>query len=211
MKTENDTKKNRWLSLFSNPELLEKVEKEYHALFDMYSQGHRVYHNFNHITACIKHLDAVRDKLESPLAVELAIWFHDCIYNIFSRQNEEKSARYAVERLTALQEEENIIVRVNGLIMTTIHPAAPESHDERYMADIDIAVLGSSPEKYKAYEKAIRYEYKWIPGFVYQKQRSLLLQSFLKQERIYMTDYFFDTFEATARENITAAIKTLKS
>jgi len=211
LKTEINIYKTRWLDLFSNPDLSEKAENEYHALLNMYSQGHRVYHNFDHITACIKHLDTVKDKLESPLAVELAIWFHDCIYNIFSRQNEEKSARYAVDRLAALQVEEEIIVQVNKLIMTTMHPAAPESHDERFMADIDIAVLGSSADAYKAYETAIRYEYKWIPGFVYRKQRSLLLQSFLKQERIYMTDYFFNKFEATARENIAAAIEKLKA
>jgi len=211
MKTINDTYKNRWLTLFGNPELSEKAKKEYHALCAMYSQGHRVYHNFDHIIACLKHLDTVKDKLESPRAVELAVWFHDCIYNIFCSKNEEKSAQYAVESLAALQAEEEIIVQVNGLIMTTMHPATPESPDEQYMADMDIAVLGSSQEKYKDYEKAIRYEYKWIPGFIYRKQRSLLLQSFLKQKRIYMTDYFFEKFETAARENIAGAIGKLKS
>lgn len=206
---ENDPFRERWLTLFEGCGCDTYSDRFYLELRKMYSQKHRAYHNFEHIASCLKHFDEIRDHLESPLTVELAIWFHDAIYKIFSSKNEKKSAVYSKFVLGTAGFKPETTDRVYQLIMTTIHPGNPETIDDCYMTDIDISILGSPPEAYRDYENKIRKEYRRIPGFIYYPKRKALLESFLAHDRIYHTDYFCEKYEKKARENITLAIRDL--
>jgi len=75
----------------------EAAAQWYDRLLELYSEPHRHYHNAQHITDCLKEFDSVRDAAQEPLAVELAIWFHDAIYNPRAGDNEERSAELAAQ------------------------------------------------------------------------------------------------------------------
>ena len=49
-------------------------------LLDGYREPRRYYHTFDHIRHCLAMLDQCRALLRHPDAVELAVWFHDVIF-----------------------------------------------------------------------------------------------------------------------------------
>eukprot|EP00658_Telonema_sp_P-2_P071093 TRINITY_DN60412_c0_g1_i2.p1 TRINITY_DN60412_c0_g1~~TRINITY_DN60412_c0_g1_i2.p1 ORF type:complete len:151 (-),score=40.29 TRINITY_DN60412_c0_g1_i2:88-540(-) len=56
-------------------------EKWFGVLESGYSEPERRYHTLRHLTEMFWHYDCVRDQLESPELVALAIWFHDLVYH----------------------------------------------------------------------------------------------------------------------------------
>ena len=79
------------------------------------------------------------------------------------------------------------------------------------MSDIDLAILGQSPDLFGAYDRGIREEYSWVPEDDYRKGRIAVLQSFLERKSIYSTDYFRSEYEEKARKNLCRAILRLQS
>ena len=49
-------------------------------------------HTLQHISECLSHFEQVQDLLEDARAVELALWFHDAVYNPKASDNEACSA-----------------------------------------------------------------------------------------------------------------------
>jgi len=196
----------RWVTSFGNNVLAAEVFQE---LRQRYAEKHRAYHTLDHITACLGHFDSIREALESPRAVEIALWFHDAIYNPRSATNEAESADLAARELMRLGEEAPLIDSVRRLIAITKHPSEPDNQDEAYFLDIDLAILGANQIAYDIYEKNIRREYKWVPRFIYCRERSKVLRMFLDQVQIYRTEHFQILFELHARENIKRALINL--
>ena len=95
----NDSHQARWMALLPELPSDDIGLAVYKDLRDRYSEGHRYYHNFDHVTNCLGHLDGVRGELDSPLELELALWFHDAIYKPISQNNEEESANLARQQL----------------------------------------------------------------------------------------------------------------
>lgn len=197
----------RWQQLFAPYCDAQKSQQHYFALFNAYAQGHRVYHNFQHIIASLEHFDQVRGQLTDPLAVELALWFHDVIYQPTSSHNEENSADYAVNCLRQLNVPVAMQTRVRELILLTRHPAEPQNNDEALLLDIDLAILGAQRSLYAAYESWIRKEYRFIPGFLFRPARRKLLKQLLAG-RIYHSAHFASR-EASARDNLHWALQSL--
>jgi predicted metal-dependent HD superfamily phosphohydrolase len=44
----------------------------------------RRYHTLQHLRECLGHLEAVLDQVPDPAAIELALWFHDAVYELVS-------------------------------------------------------------------------------------------------------------------------------
>ncbi len=78
------------------------VARVYTDLVSRYADPQRAYHTLDHITDCLRHFDAVRHLAAWPAAVELAIWFHDAIYDPQRGDNETRSAELAEVTLRAL-------------------------------------------------------------------------------------------------------------
>ncbi|WP_417503038.1 N-methyl-D-aspartate receptor NMDAR2C subunit [Marinobacter sp.] len=195
----------RWLALF--PEAPKDLAANaYKRLRAHYAEPHRAYHNFQHIDACLRHLDSVRDQLTSFHVIEMAIWYHDVIYDTHKNDNEAQSANYAFETLAKLNISEENRNLVHKLIMATKHPSIPDSLEERYLLDIDLSILGTSSEIFDVYEKQIREEYQWVPEIIYKEGRSKVLQAFLDQPAIYHTEIFFRERETLARRNLERVI-----
>ena len=70
-----------------------------------YAHPSRHYHTASHIHSLLSLLDAHRERFADPEAVEVAIWYHDVVYDSESKVsggNEMLSARFCVERLIGL-------------------------------------------------------------------------------------------------------------
>ena len=180
----------RWLSLMSRLEVKPNQET-YQALVSAYSEKHRHYHNITHIDAVLKHLDSVSSLVSDPVAVEIALWFHDAIYKTRSSTNELDSANWAVSFLKANGCDSAVSERVYALIMATLHTSNTSTNDESLIVDIDLSILGCPEPVYDRFERDVRKEYKWVPWFLYKKKRRVILEGLLGRERVYMTDFLF--------------------
>jgi predicted metal-dependent HD superfamily phosphohydrolase len=200
--------KDRWEALMSALKFKASFDC-YDALYAAYSEKHRFYHTVKHIEAMLRHYDTVKDLTERPAELELAIWFHDAIYKAFSKNNELHSADWAKEFSLSNSYDPDSAERVHSLIMATMHNVEVQDNDQKLIVDIDLTILGSSPEVYDEFERNVRKEYKMVPSFIYRKKRKELLKSFLNNVSIYSLDYFKDKYENVARHNINRAIEML--
>ena len=197
----------RWNKLFINAkETL--LTKEFLSLEGRYKESHRFYHTLEHVVACLRHLDSLSDCEEWRL-VEMAVWFHDVVYDPLKSDNEEKSALFAQRALTRLGVDTESVDRVMALIILTKHPSHPQSLGEKYLLDIDLSILGADSALYEKYEAWIRKEYRFVPGILYKKGRRKVLNSFLEQPSIYSTENFRDRYERVARVNLEKALSSL--
>jgi predicted metal-dependent HD superfamily phosphohydrolase len=132
-----------------------------------YSEPHRHYHTGEHIADCLGQLDIAGDLPTVPEEVELALWFHDAIYRPTSSKNELRSAKWAQRFLGSVGADETKSRRVFDHIVATQHGAVSLSDDTAVVVDIDLSILGRETSEYDVYERAIREEYKWVPGPIY--------------------------------------------
>lgn len=192
-----------------------QIQQSWSRLLPHYRESHRYYHDLQHIDACFTWFDQVQATLDNPLAVALAIWFHDIIYDVRRSDNEEKSAQYAVTALTNFVVSTTLVQQVYELVLLTRHPSKPShaltglvsQRDQGLFIDIDLTILGQSDAIYTGYEKSIRAEYQHVPLWLYKFGRKRLLKQFLRQSKIYSSDYFTDKFESQARVNIQSVLK----
>jgi len=206
----NDDFLQRWLVLLKPLSASDKDKQEvYNTLRSHYAESHRAYHTFEHIKACLHHLDNVVTNVDNAFYLELALWFHDVIYDPKSTTNERDSALYASDILQALGLSQQASTQVNHLILLTQHPSNPQTFDEQILIDIDLSILGAESSGFAIYEKNIRQEYCWVDEKTYRSERAKVLASFLVQPRIYQTDYFFTASEQRARKNIDQLLETL--
>lgn len=181
----------------------------YDELIKAHAEKHRAYHRLDHIAACLRHLDDVRDQAERPDEIEMALWFHDAVYKPLSATNEEDSADWAEAWLVRRGADASMIARITDHILDTKSHDAPDTIDGQIMLDIDLSILGTPAHIYDEYEQNIRFEYRRVPKFIYRKKRSEVLRIFLSRNRIYATGYFHDKFERQARNNLSRAISSL--
>lgn len=171
-------------------------------LLDAYSEPQRHYHSQQHLAECLDLWGQVKHLAEHPGELALALWFHDAIYEVRGKSNEQQSADWAVRVLRAAQADAGVQQRVERLIMATKHDATPTDSDQQLLVDIDLAILGSSPERFAQYDRQVRAEYSWVPSFIYTMKRKGVLKAFLARPSIYSTSYFKDRCEQQARINL---------
>ena len=198
----------RWQSL-SQRLGLPGDRETYAALVESHAEKHRTYHTLDHISACLSHLDSVRDRTENPDEIEMALWFHDAVYDPFSGSNEEDSAAWATDWLQKCGANKPVIARIADHILATKSHDTPDLLDGQYMLDIDLSILGTARHIYDQFETNIRREYKRVPGFIFRRKRKAILQGFLSRKSIYTTAYFQERLEKQARSNLAQAISQL--
>jgi predicted metal-dependent HD superfamily phosphohydrolase len=174
-----------------------------------YAEPTRNYHTLQHLGECLDLFESVMDLATHPAEIEIALWFHDAIYNTASQDNEAQSAQWARSELSKAGVLPEKIDRIQSLIMSTCHTALPITIDECLLVDIDLAILGSSTERFAEYEQQIRAEYDFVPETIFSQKRQEILQGFVDRSTIYSTKYFQDKLEARARDNIKRSIFSL--
>ncbi len=197
-----------WLELWGHQADHTALKSIHDDLVKMYGEHHRHYHDLRHVSRCLDELTDARSLADHPFEVELALWFHDAVYDPRRSDNEEASARHAQTILSKLIKKEPL-KRVTSLILATRHTDPPRTKDERLTADIDLAILGSPAEEYQKYEDGIRREYGWVPEDRFKAGRAELLARFLARKHIYHTDHFRKKYEKNARANLSISIRKL--
>lgn len=180
------------------------------SMMSRYQEPARYYHNLQHLKECLQHFATYSHLATNADEVELALWFHDAIYDPHAKDNEEQSALLAVSELTKLNLSPDKINRIRDLILITKHTAQPQTADEALIIDIDLAILGASEERYNEYEVQIRQEYAFVEEPVFKSARKAILESFLNRETIYTTEEIRSRLEDQARVNLERAIKALE-
>jgi predicted metal-dependent HD superfamily phosphohydrolase len=179
-----------------------------------YAAPERHYHNLAHIEAMLGLMRSYENALSDPQSVETAIWFHDVIYDTRRHDNEEKSAELAASRLAGLLSPDRIAL-IARMIRATAGHQLPEELDEAQrldcalFLDMDLSILGSTPDIFAAYEEAVRREYGWVPDALWREGRRKVLQGFLDRPAIYMSPQFHASHEAAARANLTRSLERL--
>ncbi len=176
------------------------------AVLAAYAQPQRHYHSRQHLGECLQWFEQVQALARRPHEIELALWFHDAIYEPKAGDNEARSADWAVRALTAAGVAAEAVQRVHGLVMATLHSAVPVDDDERLLVDIDLAILGAGRERFDEYEQQIRREYAFVPGWLFKRKRRAILQGFLQREHLFGSDYFRQRLEQAARDNLRRAV-----
>jgi predicted metal-dependent HD superfamily phosphohydrolase len=180
------------------------------ALLAAYSEKHRHYHTSRHIDHCLREFDSATSLAREPAEVELALWFHDAIYDPHSSKNEERSADWACELLTRHHASAERVSRVRDHILATRHEAAASDADSRLVVDIDLSILGVDETAYAQFEVNVRREYRWVPSLLFRRKRAEILESFLARPQIYTTELFRERYERQARHNLSQAIERLR-
>jgi predicted metal-dependent HD superfamily phosphohydrolase len=181
----------------------------FQSICSYYAEPTRKYHTLQHLGECLDLFESVMYLATHPVEVEMALWFHDAIYNTASQDNEAQSAQWARAELNKAGVLPEKIDRIQSMIMATCHTALPITIDECLLVDIDLAILGSSTERFAEYEQQIHTEYNFVPEPIFNQKRQEILQGFLDRSTIYRTEYFQDKLELLARANIKRSIFSL--
>lgn len=183
--------------------------KLWEAIATLHTSPERKYHNIEHIHDCLEKLDAWPDKPTDDAcdSIELAIWFHDIIYESNRCDNEDSSAAL----LTHFMRGHSLETEAIALIMATEHKEASGMRSEEIICDIDLSILGATKSEYQRYADAIRHEYNWVEPEVYREKRSDVLQNFLNLENIYHTEHARTHWQNQAKINLQNEIDQLNA
>src|SRR4029450_10137197 len=113
------------------------ILQDFESLLARYAEPHRRYHTARHLDECFEKLAALRGLADHPAEGEVALWFHEGIYERRSLANEAKSADLAVSKASAAGVPVDCAERIRRLIMATRHAAIPSGIDEEVLVDVD--------------------------------------------------------------------------
>jgi predicted metal-dependent HD superfamily phosphohydrolase len=178
-------------------------------LADRYAEEHRAYHDAEHVAECLAWLDRVSDLAERPAELEVALFFHDAIYQPLGSDNEARSAEELRQLARKAGMPTESVERIARLIESTATHDA-RSGDAALLSDIDLAILGASPARYMRYEREVRREYAAIDETIYRTGRTRVIRGFLERVEIYRTPRLAARLEAQARDNLGSAIAALE-
>ena len=200
----------KWQQCWIDRSLQSEIDFVFGLITNAYTKPDRRYHNLNHINHVLSTIERFNLELQNPIAVKLAAWFHDFVYDPQASDNEFQSAKLAKELLTEIKISSEIIDRVQQLILATKgHQIDPGDADRSIFLDADLAILGTDPAQYQDYARSIRQEYSWVTDADYKTGRTKVLESFLNRDRLYYTDLLFDELESIARFNMSQEIVEL--
>lgn len=184
-----------------------------------YATPVRAYHNFGHVQEVLHRFAEVTvgPGWTQPSEVYLAVLYHDAVYEAGRKDNEARSAEMAMAQIARWLPERGIdTLRVAELIdLTARHGQFSPgdfgddgfSLDTRHFLDCDMAILGAEAGVFDAYDAGIAEEYRGhVPAFLFRLNRKRFLKGLLARERIYLSDWFHQRYDAPARANLRRAI-----
>lgn len=140
----------------------------------------------------------------------MAIFTHDRYYSI------NDSIKYAINILKE-STSEKIKSSKNQDVLKRLIKATDHNNDlpkptkaEKLISDLDLCVLASNKQEYKAYQDAIRQEYKDVKPINFYRARLEILENFLKKSSIFKLPFFKKNYENIARKNILGEINEIK-
>lgn len=186
------------------------AETVYARLAELYGEPHRHYHTLDHIRHCLSEFDLAAELMEDSDAVELALWFHDAIYQPGATDNERRSAEL-FERWFEGRAEPTFRRRVRDLILITTHREWPRHGDERFIVDIDLSGFGLPWDECERDGRRIRAEHADLSDASYYRGQLRFLRSLQDRPTFFFTEFFRRRYERVACENVRRIIIGLQA
>jgi predicted metal-dependent HD superfamily phosphohydrolase len=197
----DDARRARWCDTFGAHEDSIIV---YNDLSTRMSGEGRHYHTMEHIDEMLTLADEAG--LTSPV-IDAAIWFHDAVYEAGSKHNEALSAELAEQFMPRMGLNATAQTTVTAMILASREHRSKNADIQPFL-DLDMAILGAKPERYKRYAADVRQEFAPMSDWGFKLGRKHFLKGCLRRKQIYLTPWFTERFEAQARENIKAEIES---
>jgi predicted metal-dependent HD superfamily phosphohydrolase len=187
------------------------------ALLASWSEPARRYHDRQHLCDCLFELDALRaadapdvTDLAAAPAVELALWYHDAVYDTQLHDSEERSAQRLVADLGGVGVDALVVAAAARLVRATAHLSRPAgmalAADEALVVDIDLSILGQHRMRFADFEDGIGEEYAAVPKVALRWKRGRFLRGLLASPEIFATPTMRARREAAARANLRALL-----
>ncbi|WP_424108486.1 DUF4031 domain-containing protein [Rothia mucilaginosa] len=192
------------------------------SLLQAWEQPHRAYHHSGHLSQMLTDLDrlyAYRTQGSTPLALVLAAWFHDAVYEGAPGEDEirsEQLANISLEPLVTaglLSGDElqmvSLLVRATAthkLPESADLPAGYEPADIQFFLDADMAILAADSARYRRYLRGVRSEYSHFDDEAFRAGRMTFLRLILDRKRIFLSEEGLQLWEEPARANLRAEL-----
>jgi predicted metal-dependent HD superfamily phosphohydrolase len=200
---------NRWAQTWLNLGVNIAPDDVLVTITSAYTAPGRFYHNLVHVIDCLDKLDRCVVAPERKAEIELALWFHDAVYDTRASASESRSAMLARSVMKEQGVADEVSQRIGDLILATAHKVQPRTEDQRLICDIDLSILGEDAERFRQYDRQIRREYAWVPEEIYRRKRAEVMTGFLRRPRLYHTDEFHEHYDVAARINLRALLDEL--
>ena len=105
-----------------------------------WSEPHRHYHTLQHLDECLSQLARVRSRAERPAEIEIALWFHDAIYDPRREDNEVRSADWAHNAVRNERVRGLASYRIYSLVLATGHTEMSMDPDTQILIVIDLSI-----------------------------------------------------------------------
>ncbi len=176
-------------------------------LLERWSEPHRRYHTLEHLGAVLGRLDQLGG---ATMAVTLAAWYHDVVYDPTRDDNEAASAALALATLPTAGVDRETVSEVARLVkLTATHRPGRADGAGALLCDADVAVLGGTREEYAAYRQAVRAEYRALDEPSWRRGRSSVLRSLLARDPLFSTAEGRRLWEQAARVNLQSELADL--
>lgn len=192
------------------------------SLLQAWEQPHRAYHHSGHLSQMLTDLDrlyAYRTQGSTPLALVLAAWFHDAVYEGAPGEDERRSEQLASTSLEPLVtaglltghelQMVSLLVRATAtheLPESVDLPAGYEPADIQFFLDADMAILAADSARYHRYLRGVRSEYSHFDDEAFRTGRTTFLRSTLGRKRIFLSEQALQLWEEPARANLQAEL-----
>jgi predicted metal-dependent HD superfamily phosphohydrolase len=182
-------------------------------LLEAYGDPRRGYHDLRHLREVLGHLDGLlRQPVASSvdhLAVVLAAWFHDAVYD-GGPDDEERSAALAEAALSEVGLTPPVVAEVARLVrLTRDHRPARGDLAGAVLCDADLAILASSPQRYDEYVGDVRREYASLDDTTFRRGRAAVLRALLSAPSLFRTPAAQEQWEEAARANVSRELAVL--
>ena len=161
-------------------------------LLTEYSSPKRYYHNWQHI---LEMYNCGNQQWNGDFVA--AILFHDVVYDVNAKNNEERSAQLFEECVGEIMSSFPDLNKkphldeelVKKLILTTQNHQGSMNEKINAFIDADLFIFAESKKRVFEYERQIRQEYIHVPDNIYKTERIKILQSFLNRPYVYLTSF----------------------
>lgn len=197
--------RHRWFELCSRMDIERKMDI-WNAFVSMYGDQNRYYHNFTHIHNCLTRLDYWHAPLAERDNIELALWFHDLVFDPKRADNKRASAGLAKHYIKSHKQ----LDRVIQLILATKHNAAKFDYSEVTICDIDIQVFGADEERYQNYVQMRYKEAHDVEIDIYLMNRRHQINNFLSRNSVFSDTSYKNQFNEIAKHNLTNELNAIR-
>lgn len=191
-------------------------ERTLAAVREKYNEPGRHYHVWNHAVSVMSWTNHACDVWpvteEIRLRMALAGLFHDYFYDLKFNDCEQRSVAFMREMVTPGEHVD--LLEVEELILATRHHGRWESEDApneivRLFMDCDLATFGEQRwDLVTVNDDDVSRELLMVkPEKEVLAGRRAFLNMMLAKRRIFLSNYFYNLFEQTARENIARLLR----